>query len=360
MRPNLFRYATKELSQDALICWLIDWAAQSKGESSEDEELRRCGLRFVSALLNHKRDELVPIELDSEVTTEIHPQERSIDVLARINREHVLLIEDKTDTQDHSNQLSRYYADVVEGRTKFGKMSEDKLRPIYFKTGNQSRGDESRIESIKDPRGSPLGFKVFTRKNFLEILDKYEGHNAILLEFQQYLQSLEDQTSSYMEWTRENKKESWRGWEGFYRRLERELVSSRNFWCWWGYVSNPSGGFLGFSWSPSDTDELYLQIEARLESKMATEATLCFKVSAEGKSSSQKQDLKWNWHKRVMEASGDQAAKPARMRIGETMTVARWQPDWMVFGKNDKLDMPGTIENLKQVETVVRSAMSSS
>ena len=61
-----------------------------------------------------------------------------------------------------------------------------------------------------------------------------------------------------------------------------------------------------------------------------------------------------------MEASRNQAAKPARMRIGETMTVARWLPDGMVFGKNDKLDMSGTVENLKQVEAVVRAAMSSS
>ena len=24
--PNLFNYATKELSQDAMICWIIAWA----------------------------------------------------------------------------------------------------------------------------------------------------------------------------------------------------------------------------------------------------------------------------------------------------------------------------------------------
>ena len=41
--PNLFHYATKELSQDALICWLIEWAGQPLGATKEDEELRRCG-----------------------------------------------------------------------------------------------------------------------------------------------------------------------------------------------------------------------------------------------------------------------------------------------------------------------------
>ena len=100
-RPNIFGYATKELSQDAIICWLIAWAGRSKSKVLEDEELRRCGLRFVNALLNHKRDGKDAVELEGDVETEIQKQERSIDILARINGEHVLLIEDKTDTGDH-------------------------------------------------------------------------------------------------------------------------------------------------------------------------------------------------------------------------------------------------------------------
>ena len=26
-KPNIFKYATKELSQDAVICWLIEWSS---------------------------------------------------------------------------------------------------------------------------------------------------------------------------------------------------------------------------------------------------------------------------------------------------------------------------------------------
>ena len=48
--PNLFDYATKELSQDAVICWLIDWAGRETNGDPEDEELRQCGLAFVDAL----------------------------------------------------------------------------------------------------------------------------------------------------------------------------------------------------------------------------------------------------------------------------------------------------------------------
>ena len=127
-RPNLFSYATKELSQDALICWLIAWAGESKGGSSEEKELRCCGVRFVRALLNHKRDEMDLIKLENVDKVEIYRQEQGIDILARINDEHVLLVEDKTDTDDHSDQLSRYYTNVVEGRTHSKGCSEGPRR----------------------------------------------------------------------------------------------------------------------------------------------------------------------------------------------------------------------------------------
>ena len=142
-KPNLFEYATKELSQDAMICWLIDWAGQPKTVAPEDEELRRWGRRFVCALLNHKRGGKDPVELGDEFGTKILRQERSIDVLARIDGEHVLLIEDKTGTKDHGKQLQRYYDDVLGGGTKFGKVPERYLHPVYLKTGNQALAGRS-------------------------------------------------------------------------------------------------------------------------------------------------------------------------------------------------------------------------
>ena len=42
--PNLFNYATKELSQDAVICWLIACAAEATGD------LQKCGLEFAYSI----------------------------------------------------------------------------------------------------------------------------------------------------------------------------------------------------------------------------------------------------------------------------------------------------------------------
>ena len=147
MAPNIFHYATKELSQDAMICWLIDWAGQDGPHV--DRQLRTCARQFVQALLDHKREGRVR---PRDITTEIRRQDKRIDVLARINGVHILLIEDKTATGAHGDQLARGYEAVVRGETGFGAVDEDHIRSIYLKTGNQSLTDDEMVEECGDTR----------------------------------------------------------------------------------------------------------------------------------------------------------------------------------------------------------------
>ena len=186
-RPNLFDYATKELSQDAMVCWLLKWSEHRY--QSQHRALHNCGVRFVRELL-----QMHGASLGNEIEKmEIYRQEQHIDVLARVNNEHVLLIEDKTDTKDRGNQLEKCYQAVVRGKTRLGKVDDSLLHPIYLQTGNQPLADDHRIEKIK-------GYKVFNRKDFLNVLDSYEGSDSTLTDFKRHLQRLESQTNSYTEW----------------------------------------------------------------------------------------------------------------------------------------------------------------
>ena len=348
--PNLFNYATKELSQDAMICWLIAWAGENKSDDLEKEELRRCGREFVHALLNHRRKK--HIELPEEIVIEIYQQDKGIDVLARINEQHVLLIEDKTDTQDHSGQLERYYGYVAGGHTKklLGKTATENIYPIYFKTGNQSLEYDRRIERVIE---GDNGYWVFHRKDFLSVLDGYKGNNPILMDFRQYLQKIESDTNGYQDWTKDSPKSSWLAWEGFYRCLECDEHIKHVFWC--GYVPNPQGGFLSFAWRPDGAKHpLYLQLDN-------VNKYVSFKVDAEQEESNEEKDrLKWHWHNLIMQAGNQQNKpinKPRRMRIGSHMTVGIWEEeDWMVFDQDDNLDILGTVENLKHAESVLIAA----
>ena len=345
-RPKIFDYATKELSQDAMICWLLKWSEQ--GNQSRDKALHDCGVWFVHALLK-KHGRNLPSEIEK---VEIYRQESVkkklvIDVLARINDKHVLLIEDKTGTKDHDNQLRKYFSAVIDGKTKLGKVAEEDLYPIYLKTGNQSLADDQRIEKIKN-------YKVFNRVDFLNVLSDYAGHNSLLVDFRQHLQSLEKATNSYAEWTQGGTPDGWHAWEGFYRRLEGELFDGTQGWNGWNDVPNKSGGFLGFLWGPSESDsKLYLQIET----KPGNEAKLCFKVNAKEKTDEEKRQLKRHWHKRVMDAGAGRVVKPRVLKIADYMTVACWEDEWLAFGKDDKLDISNTVENLKQAESVWKKAI---
>lgn len=240
-----------------MICWLIAWAGQDGADG--DEQLRKCARRFVGALLNHKREDRICLR--GTITTEIRQQDKKIDVLARINGTHTLLIEDKTGTTAHGAQLARGYEAVVRGETGFGSVDEEHVRPIFLKTGNQSIADDEEIED------GGYGYKVFRRKDFLSVLNGCDGAHPILADFREHLQEIEDRTNSYREWTQDHRRCDYLAWEGFYRRIECELlrVHSGIEWLNWRYVPNPSGGFMGFWWQPSCVGEncpLYLQLEA--------------------------------------------------------------------------------------------------
>ena len=48
--PNLFRYASSELSQDAIICYIIEWAkSENKGHNTK---LHNLAIEFLNSLFD--------------------------------------------------------------------------------------------------------------------------------------------------------------------------------------------------------------------------------------------------------------------------------------------------------------------
>ena len=357
-KPNIFNHATKESWQDAVICWLIDWAGkqdvQDEGDK-EDKDLHECGRRFVEALLAKHEPGLDP----DIKKIKIWRQHKSIDVLARINGHQVLLIEDKTNTRAHSGQLERYYEKVVGGKTGLGGVSEKDLFPIFLKTGNLALAEEKGIEESVEIDGR-YGYKVFNRAEFLEVLKPYKGSNSILLDFRAYLQEWEDDANSFKDWKEgESPEWSWKAWEGFFRHLEGKLVNCE----WWGYVPNPRGGFRGLSWSLEEETGVYLQLE--IVPGNPAEQKLCFKVRVDNKEDRNVARNKWHkWCKAATaEVAGIEATKPKRFGAGRHMTVAQWGKEekesgtWLAFDSDGRLDKEATVANLKKAEEVLAKAI---
>ena len=105
MKPNIFRWASSELSQDAFICWLLSWA-----NHKESKELYETSKLFIQKLTNGKVNDFDRIEVRKQID--------NIDILCIIDDCKVILIEDKVHTKNHGDQLERYLNNQLKNYSK--------------------------------------------------------------------------------------------------------------------------------------------------------------------------------------------------------------------------------------------------
>ena len=116
LENNVFYYATKELSQDAFICWLCSFALEDADKS--DMELVKCAQNLICEFLKGKNEE--DISKDEVHLEKIEKQVGNIDVLLTVRYKglcYKIIIEDKTYTSEHDNQLVRY-REQLDGKEK--------------------------------------------------------------------------------------------------------------------------------------------------------------------------------------------------------------------------------------------------
>ena len=318
MKPNLFKFATSELSQDAFILWLLEWANPKC--ATEDKALHETAQEFVRLLLNNK--DLIIKSVNTK------RQKNHIDVFAIVNEKYAIIIEDKTDTSEHNNQLERYEKWVTEQK----EYSALETHIVYYKRGNESY---FRLNKMID-KYALKRFTILTRKDVLEVLTKCTTNNLIFCDYVEYIQDIQRQTEAYQslpvsDW-------SYYTWQGFYMALEKELQTGD-----WGYVPNKQGGFWGFNWHwdsiTSNTDvDIYLQIE---EKKLCVKA--CQKDGVEKGYIYSSQLIELAKEKNIS------LVKPDRLRKGTTMTLA-------VHTLPDTANLPDIVQLLREIENFLDEA----
>ena len=187
----------------------------------------------------------------------VETQVDRIDVLALINGENedglVLLVEDKVETHEHSNQIERY----IETAKK--KYPNREIVSVYMKTMNASLRDLPPAEKCGR----------FLRSDLLDVLDRFpDTGDTIVDNFRAHLQDWENETSSYLDVPFSKWGDKWMRYEGFYIELENRMAKEGK---WnrpkWKYVSNPAGEFLCFAFAETPMARkphevtMYLQIE---------------------------------------------------------------------------------------------------
>lgn len=312
--PNIFSFATSELSQDAMFCWLLQWASPKYADT--DPSLHKLGQEFVRLLSGKEQD----FEISS---IDVGRQWENIDIWAEINDDTFLLVEDKTGTTIHGGQLSRYKSSAEK---EYGGKRSD-LRLTYVKTGNEPLAVLRKVRQA--------GYRTVCRDEILKCLSEYEGSNQLVISYREHLQILEDATSSFK--ILPERKWGWNAWQGFYMELEK-LLDIKS----WDYVANPSGGFLGAWWHFVDVGDvsIYLQFE---------QGKLCFKIAYEGDEN--RSQVRDKFHSLLMSRVKDnfpEIHRPTRFGAGTYMTIAVVDEE-DIFGEG-VLNLEDVVNKLKRYE----------
>ena len=327
MKPNIFEIATSELSQDGFITWLLLWA--DKNNKQYDEKLHYCAVDFVKLLINKQYQK--EIEVDK---VKAGRQQENIDIWAVVNDKYCIIIEDKTYTAEHSDQLERYK------KICLNWCAEKKWSPIfiYLKTGTEAMTSLRIVEE--------KGFSIVNRSDLLKFFDEHNtSDNDIYLEFYEKIRNLENAEKAYL--SKQIKDWDWSCWIGFYNYLDTMLEITG-----WNYVSNPNGGFLGMWWNfvVWENFSVYLQI---------SQDDLCFKIDT-GVGCENCSEIRNKWYEIIMkvaEQTGkNEIIKPSRFGNGRWMTAAMVKREDWLGRDNEIVNREKVVECLKSYESFLNIA----
>lgn len=257
MKPNLFDFAPSELSQDAFFCWLLSYA---------DHDYLQHELHMVARMMLLSMMQTVNNPSFARLTNEswqvgVSRQNSHIDILVTINQRWVILIESKTNSKHHSNQIQRYIKDLLEKG-----FEKDHVLAVYLKTGHESRYSINQmVEQVFKDLEVKLG--IFNRTQILEILNNQKVENIIFNQYKNYLNKLEKNSRLFLSLSiselqrptkiqlknspQLQKSEPLRryAWEGFASYLDN-LSGIQDYIRDWFWVSSRSGSFLAIDFKP--------------------------------------------------------------------------------------------------------------
>lgn len=175
IKNNIFDYATKELSQDAVICWLLGWI--------------RCPESELYGLAAEMFKMLGVDDFDEKQYITIKTQVKKADIAVALHgQKKIIIIEDKVYSSEHDNQIEEYRKAFSDQGTqtlvenKSGELYD--IWTVYFKTGFYYDEDKTVVADKKI--GAEDFYKLISAekyKNKSEILDAYVVHLEKLMNY---------------------------------------------------------------------------------------------------------------------------------------------------------------------------------
>ncbi len=326
MPPSLFAHASSELSQDAFLAWLIEWADPK--HAAEDPLLHAVGGGFLAELFRKAERPLQ--DLGPVTSVKVERQYLHIDLLVVVNGTRALILEDKVHAGQHGNQLPRYRDAIAKDKRSFA----DGIHGVYLKTGVQTDH-----VSVRDH-----GYGYFGRGHLLQLLRAGLTSgvtNDTYVDFTGHLDRLDREfnewrTSAPAEWTVPpgRKHAMARAWMDLFNDLCVRPPGAR-----WDYTSNPAGGYY-VVWladrQVGDGVKLYVQASSLGE--------LQVRVRTDAKDTPTRIAQRDYWMPRVLSAAPEPFAltPPDQVRPGGTMSIAHHRARWLALNPDGGVSAPDT------------------
>ena len=195
---KLFKFATKELSQDAFICWCINWInykKEVKGDKKK-ENLYKMATQILDKILENADINSKDIE-----KVNIIRQFENIDITLTITtnkskEQYIVIIEDKVGAKLSNHQRKDLYVSKL---TKALETKQEKQDILFLKEFNKNNiipvfwktqvWNENK-EALKRELTNNIGKKVvcIDGKDTLELLKSYIKYSEVVEDFYNYLQ----------------------------------------------------------------------------------------------------------------------------------------------------------------------------
>lgn len=173
IKNNLFSFATSELSQDAFICWCVNWF-----NDPSKPLLREMAKDFLYKLLkidDRNTFKIISVNIIRQYSQRVKIGNKTenvkIDVLLIINNSIAIIIEDKTFTSIHSNQIKRYAVGLKQIFENNGSPLSD-IITVFWKTGHYYDLDKVTVANVK-----------INSKDVKELIEPYINESEILEDY---------------------------------------------------------------------------------------------------------------------------------------------------------------------------------
>lgn len=239
--PNLFTHARSELAQDAVLAWLLEWAAPQH-RSQALHELGTALARMLFKMAEPPVPDLEPIE-----HLVVETQWRRVDLRVVVNKSRTLIVEDKVTDVPRDKSMEGYRASAE-------KENQRPVHCVYVKTAGPI--DRVRVGS--------LGYGSVGLPDLVPLLRNHVTRGLAHPVVTDFLAHLERTECALNAW-RDEPLDAWSGdrlhpaWKGLFNEVYERCAETR-----WDYTPNAAGGHYYLTTRRHQLGEqaLYLQLDS--------------------------------------------------------------------------------------------------